>query len=161
MLGVLGSAGAAICLAPSRLTEEWNAGQAINAVTGTRLWGFVFSLPGTILILVLPFVFMRLRPRWLGCRCTTVGIPPRSPTGDATAPPAFSRRVAAGLVAAGYDSFFRYQGPSGVASAGQHGTNRSCWFRLHLQSRPYGCFRRCSLSRRVSRQDRGLCCQCS
>jgi hypothetical protein len=41
MLGVLGSAGAAICLAPSRFTEEWNAGQAINAVTGTRLWAFV------------------------------------------------------------------------------------------------------------------------
>jgi hypothetical protein len=48
MLGVLGSAGAAICLAPSRFTEEWNAGQPINAVTGTRLWAFVFSLPGTI-----------------------------------------------------------------------------------------------------------------
>src|SRR3954470_8202250 len=66
MLGVLGSAGAAICLAPSRFTEEWNAGQAINAVTGTRLWAFVFSLPGMVLILVLPFVFMRLRPRGVG-----------------------------------------------------------------------------------------------
>jgi hypothetical protein len=41
MLGVLGSAGAAICLAPcgSALAEE-NLGQAINAVTGTRLWAF-------------------------------------------------------------------------------------------------------------------------
>ena len=45
MLGVLGSAGAAICLAPcgSALAES-NLGQAINAVTGTRLWAFVFSL---------------------------------------------------------------------------------------------------------------------
>src|SRR4249920_1121294 len=71
MLGVLGSAGAAICLAPCRFTYEWNAGQAINAVTGTRLWAFVFPLPGTILILVLPFVFMRLRPLLLGCCCAT------------------------------------------------------------------------------------------
>ena len=57
MLGVLGSAGAAICLAPcgSALGES-NLGQAINAVTGTRLWAFVFSLPGAILTLVLPFV---------------------------------------------------------------------------------------------------------
>src|SRR5579864_6457132 len=38
MLGVLGTAGAAICLATSRFTQEWNLGQAINAVTGTRLW---------------------------------------------------------------------------------------------------------------------------
>ena len=39
MLGVLVSAGAAICLSPcgSALSEE-NLGQAINAVTGTRLW---------------------------------------------------------------------------------------------------------------------------
>src|SRR4051812_49713816 len=91
MLGVLGSAGAAICLAPSRLTEEWNAGQAINAVTGTRLWAFVFSLPGTLLILVLPFVFMRLRPRREGRLFATGGIPPRSPPANAAAPPAFSR----------------------------------------------------------------------
>jgi hypothetical protein len=27
---------------------EWNVGQAINAVTGTRLWAFDFSLPGTV-----------------------------------------------------------------------------------------------------------------
>ena len=31
------------------LTTE--VGQAINAVTGTRLWAFVFSLPGTVLFL--------------------------------------------------------------------------------------------------------------
>ena len=52
MLGVLVSAGAAICLAPcGSALAEWNLGQAINAVTGTRLWAFVFSLPGTVLIL--------------------------------------------------------------------------------------------------------------
>jgi hypothetical protein len=38
MLGVLNSAGAAICLATCRFTQEWNVAQAINAVTGTRLW---------------------------------------------------------------------------------------------------------------------------
>ena len=44
MWGVLNSAGAAICLATSRCTQEWNVAQAINAVTGTRLWLlFVFS----------------------------------------------------------------------------------------------------------------------
>ena len=36
---------------------KWNPGQAINAVTGTRLWAFVFSLPGTILTLLLPLLF--------------------------------------------------------------------------------------------------------
>jgi len=50
MLGVLGSAGTAICLAPcGSAFGESNLGQAINAVTGTRLWAFVFSLPGTVL----------------------------------------------------------------------------------------------------------------
>src|SRR6516225_5823496 len=29
--------------------DRVNVGQAINAVTGTRLWLFVFSLPGTVL----------------------------------------------------------------------------------------------------------------
>src|SRR5436305_14936850 len=48
MLGVLGSGGAAICLAHSRLTEEWNAGQAINAVTETRLWLVSSRLPGAL-----------------------------------------------------------------------------------------------------------------
>src|SRR5580700_9420679 len=50
-LGVLVSAGAAICLAPcGSALAEWNLGQALDAVTGTRLWllsfpswnGFVF-----------------------------------------------------------------------------------------------------------------------
>jgi len=31
--------------------------QAIDAVTGTRLWLFVFSLPGTIFDLVFVFLF--------------------------------------------------------------------------------------------------------
>jgi len=38
MWGVLNSAGAAICLATYRCTQEWNVAQAIDAVTGTRLW---------------------------------------------------------------------------------------------------------------------------
>ena len=43
MLGVLVSAGAAICLAPLvPLFSESNLGQAINAVTETRLEAFVF-----------------------------------------------------------------------------------------------------------------------
>src|ERR1700747_1190265 len=62
MLGVLGSAGAAICLAPcGSALAEWNLGQAINAVTETRLWAFFFSLPGTVLILLCCFVLR-------GCR---------------------------------------------------------------------------------------------
>ena len=62
MLGVLVTAGAAICLAPcGSALAEWNLGQAINAVTGTRLWAFVFSLPGTVLILLCCFVLR-------GCR---------------------------------------------------------------------------------------------
>jgi hypothetical protein len=43
MLGVLDSAGAAICLAPcGSALAEWNLGQAFNAVTGTRLWALIF-----------------------------------------------------------------------------------------------------------------------
>ena len=53
MLGVLNSAGAAICLATSRCTQEWNVAQAINAVTGNSALAFVCSLPGTILTLFL------------------------------------------------------------------------------------------------------------
>jgi hypothetical protein len=43
MLGVLNSAGAAICSATYRFTQEWNVAQAIDAVTGTRLWLLSFS----------------------------------------------------------------------------------------------------------------------
>src|SRR6476646_11909457 len=46
-LGVLVSAGAAICLAPcDSALGEWNPGQAINAVTGTRLWLLSFLFLG-------------------------------------------------------------------------------------------------------------------
>src|SRR5947209_16337143 len=56
MLGVLVSAGAAICLAPcGSALGEWNPGQAINAVTGTRLWLLSFSSGNG-------FVLTRLRP---------------------------------------------------------------------------------------------------
>ena len=54
----LGSAGAAICLAPySSALSEWNLGQAIDAVTGTRLWAFVFSLPWNDFDSVFVFLF--------------------------------------------------------------------------------------------------------
>jgi hypothetical protein len=53
MLGVLVSAGAAICLAPCGSARvESNLGQAINAVTGTRLWGLSFLLLETVLTFV-------------------------------------------------------------------------------------------------------------
>jgi hypothetical protein len=47
MLGVLVSAGAAICLAPcGSALFEWNPGQAIDAVTGTRrFWLLFFPFP--------------------------------------------------------------------------------------------------------------------
>jgi hypothetical protein len=96
MLGVLVSAGAAICLAPcGSALFEWNPGQAINAVTGTRLWALSFCLflPGTILILFLLYCFTRLRPRSFGCCCATVRTLLRSPTDDAATPPAFSQSL--------------------------------------------------------------------
>ena len=84
ILGVLVSAGAAICLAPcGSALGEWNLGQAINAVTGTRLWAFVFFSSGN------GFVFRRLRPRSFGCRCAKVRTLLRSPTGDAVRSPTF------------------------------------------------------------------------
>jgi len=77
MLGVLGSAGAAICLAPcgSALGES-NLGQAINAVTGTRLWLLSFLFLGTVLFLrgcgccrwaavVQRFVYFSARPQMM------------------------------------------------------------------------------------------------
>src|ERR1700722_8042180 len=89
MLGVLVSAGAAICLAPcGSVLDESNPGQALNAVTGFgsclfRSWnGFDCALP---------FVFMRL-PSSPGARCcATVRTLLRSPRGDAAALPVFSR----------------------------------------------------------------------
>src|SRR5512132_4329504 len=56
---------------PVVLLLQRNLGQAINAVTGTRLWAFVFSLPGTILTLFLPLFYAAaatvVRLLWL-CR---------------------------------------------------------------------------------------------
>src|SRR6266700_5634621 len=81
MLGVLGSAGAAICLAPcGSALAEWNLGQAIDAVTGTRLWAVSFLFLGTVLTLFLPFCFTRLRLLSLGGCCATVRTLLRSPT---------------------------------------------------------------------------------
>src|SRR5580704_6021962 len=70
---------------------EWNVGQAINAVTGTRLWAFVFSLPGNGFDFVLPFCFTQLPQPSFDCCCVTVRTLLRSPIGDAAAPPTFWR----------------------------------------------------------------------
>jgi hypothetical protein len=122
MLGVLGSAGAAICLAPcgSALGES-NLGQAINAVTGTRLWASVFSLPGTILTLFCLFVFTRLLRRWFAGYCAAVRTPPRSPTDDATTPPAFSRWQRSPVSS----RFFHRARPASGPSAGDHSQGRT------------------------------------
>jgi hypothetical protein len=61
MLGVLVSAGAAICLAPcGSALADWNLGEAINAVTGTRLWLLSFLFGAVLILLFLPFWLMRL-----------------------------------------------------------------------------------------------------
>jgi hypothetical protein len=69
-LGVLGSAGAAICLAPCGFAlSEWNLGQAINAVTGTRLWAFVSFSSWNDFDFGLAVLFLR------GCRnCHSVAV---------------------------------------------------------------------------------------
>ena len=90
MLGVLVSAGAAICLAPcGSALFEWNPGQAINAVTGTRLWAFVFPSWNDF-DFVLPFCLSSCRHVCVCC-CATVRTLLRSSTGDAATPPAFWR----------------------------------------------------------------------
>src|ERR1041384_6980826 len=84
-LGVLVSAGAAICLAPcGSALAEWNLGQAINAVTGTRLWLLFFSSSWERFRF-----FTQLPPLSLGCCCAMVCRLLRSPTGDAATRPAF------------------------------------------------------------------------
>ncbi len=85
ILGVLGSAGAAICLAPcGSALGALNLGQAINAVTGTRpCFCLLPSWKG--------FVFTRLRLLSLGCCCATVRMLVRSLTSDAATPPASSQ----------------------------------------------------------------------
>src|SRR5438270_12394471 len=86
MLGVLVSAGAAICLAPCDLvSRESNLGQAITAVTVTRLWALSFSLPRN------GFVFMRLLYLQRDSCCAMARTLLHSPTGDAAALPAFLR----------------------------------------------------------------------
>src|SRR5579862_1697782 len=95
---------------------ESNLGQAINAVTGTRLWAFDFSLPGTVLTFVLSFCSTQLPPLSFGCCCAMVGTPLRSPTSDAAAPPAFLRwrRWLAS------SRFSRRVGPASVPSVAGH-----------------------------------------
>ena len=73
-------------------SSEWNLGQAINAVTGTRLW-LLFFLPKNVLTLFCLFVFTRLPPRSSGCSCAAVRTLLRSPTDDAATPPAFWRSL--------------------------------------------------------------------
>src|SRR4249919_2571476 len=52
-------------------------------------FGFVFSLPGTILTLCLLFCFTRLPPPSVGCYCAMARILLRSPIDDAATLPAF------------------------------------------------------------------------
>jgi len=91
MLGVLGSAGAAICLAPCSSALESGTWAKRLTQSPELGFGFCLSLPGTILTLVLPFCFTQLPLRSFGWRGATVRTLLRSPTGDATTPPAFSR----------------------------------------------------------------------
>src|SRR5499427_4989291 len=68
---------------------EWNVAQAIDAVTGTRLWAFCLSSSWNDFELVLLFVFTPLPQRSLGCCCATVRTLLRSPRDDAAIRPAF------------------------------------------------------------------------
>ena len=85
-LGVLVSAGAAICLAPcGSALGEWNLGQAINAVTGTRRLGFLASPSQEC------FDFMLPPASPPGGYCAAVRTLLRLPTSDAVTPPTFWR----------------------------------------------------------------------
>src|SRR5689334_3730244 len=88
-LGVLGSAGAAICLATCRFTHEWNVGQAINAVTGTRLWLLSFLFLERFWCFFI-CVVRRLPQLSFRCCCVAARTLLRLPIGDAITPPAFS-----------------------------------------------------------------------
>ena len=88
MLGVLNSAGAAICLATRRFTSEWNVAQAIDAVTSTRRWLLFFLFLGTILTLLLPLVYAAAANAIRLLLCKGSYTSPLT-TGDAAAPPAF------------------------------------------------------------------------
>src|SRR3954469_10312693 len=77
-LGVLVSAGAAICLAPcGSALGEWNLGQAINAVTGTRRLGFLASPSQECFDFMLPPASLP------GGYCAAVRTLLRLPTSDA------------------------------------------------------------------------------
>jgi hypothetical protein len=85
-LGVLVSAGAAICLAPcGSALGEWNLGQAINAVTGTRRLGFLASPSQECFDFMLPPASLP------GGYCAAVRTLLRLPTSDAVTPPTFWR----------------------------------------------------------------------
>src|SRR3984885_8018056 len=87
-LGVLGSAGAAICLAPCGSTlMRVEPGPGDRRSHRNSALACVFPLPGTVLTLVL-FTQQLQRPR--GCWCATCRRLLRSPTDDAATPPAFS-----------------------------------------------------------------------
>src|ERR1700752_3251003 len=89
MLGVLGSAGAAICLAPCGsalesgtwarpLTQSPELGFGLLSFLFLERFCFCFAVSST-----------RLPPRVCGCCCVTVRTLLRLPTGDAAARPAF------------------------------------------------------------------------
>src|ERR1039458_2375118 len=65
------------------ILKKWKLGQAINAVTGTRLWAFAFPFEEC-------FDFMQLPVPRSACCCATVRRLLRLPTSDAARPLAFS-----------------------------------------------------------------------
>ena len=91
MLGVLVTAGAAICLSP--------CGSALPSRTWARPltqspelgFGFVFISSWNGFDFCFVFRSTRLPRPWFGCCCAMVRTLLRSPTGDAAAPPAFLR----------------------------------------------------------------------
>ncbi len=91
MLGVLGSAGAAICLAPcgsARQSGTWARQLTQSPELGFGLLIFLFLDDFDFVFLR---CFMQLSPRSFGCCCAMVRTLRRSPTGDAVTRPAFLR----------------------------------------------------------------------
>jgi len=90
-LGVLGSAGAAICLAPcgSALRESRTWARPLTQSPELGFGFDLYSLPGTVLIFCFVFRSTRLPASRFDCCCATVRTLLRSPTGDAATPPAF------------------------------------------------------------------------
>ena len=68
---------------PALPSFRWRLGQAIDAVTGTRLWALAFPFFEW-------FGFMPPPASISVCSCATVRTPLRSPTSDAATPRAFS-----------------------------------------------------------------------